>query len=515
MGRYRIIIGTCLRAGAREAAEAVKAAWAFVRRALTGIVFISILITGGVSCTDDPLGPEEQTEQTGHGGTDGSSGSGSDDDSNGDHGSMDPDDDADNSDHGNGSDEGSGTENDGEDSETGHGDSQEGGSDDGDEDNHAGNESNAGDENGTGSNNGENGSGSEGNDDDTNGGNSDDTGGSNGEGNSTDDDHPDSDDGDGDSWDVDMLRISYFPYYRPVDESSVPDETFRMLNVAVYAFGRVQSDCSIELPDKKYMTKLVERGHQNGCKVTLSFTGKTDVLSAISTNESKRTKLIDNLIDIVKNYDLDGVDNNWEFPSQSNGSAAGNLMLMRSLRERLDGIRKGMLLSMAIPSGKTVNANTRAIEDELADVCDWLGIMAYDDYSTSVEGRHHSPFELLEKGIEYWAGTRGMPKAKLVGGIPVYGRPSGMTQTGTVFSYKTILEKGGDPDSDYTYVTSTAYEDGKTPFMIYYNGRPTVRRKVRLCMDKGLGGYMFWETGEDAHDSRSLIRAAWLESIAD
>ena len=69
-----------------------------------------------------------------------------------------------------------------------------------------------------------------------------------------------------------------------------------------------------------------------------------------------------------------------------------------------------------------------------------------------------------------------MPKEKAVLGFPAYGRPSGITQTGTVLTYRNILGRGGSPQSDSAVVTNGDF----TNYTIYYNGQPTVKTKAIL-----------------------------------
>ena len=96
-----------------------------------------------------------------------------------------------------------------------------------------------------------------------------------------------------------------------------------------------------------------------------------------------------------------------------------------------------------------------------------------------------------------------MPPAKCVLGAPAYGRPSGITQSGTVLTYKSILAQGGDPQSDSAIVTA----GGFTNYTIYYNGQPTIKNKAKLAKDIA-NGIMFWEMGQDAIDNNALLKAA-------
>ncbi len=128
--------------------------------------------------------------------------------------------------------------------------------------------------------------------------------------------------------------------------------------------------------------------------------------------------------------------------------------------------------------------------------------MAYDDFNTSVPYKQHSDMALANVCTNYWINTRGMPKSKFVLGLPGYGRPSGITQSGTILTYSGILGQGGNPLSDSAIVTA----GGFTNYTIYYNGTKTIKNKTMLAFQQG-NGVMLWEKGQDAHDGNSLLKA--------
>jgi hypothetical protein len=53
-------------------------------------------------------------------------------------------------------------------------------------------------------------------------------------------------------------------------------------------------------------------------------------------------------------------------------------------------------------------------------------------------------------------------------------------------------------------VTSSGWA---TPYMIYYNGTPTIKLKTIAAKQRG-NGVMLWEKGQDANDANSLLKAA-------
>lgn len=305
-------------------------------------------------------------------------------------------------------------------------------------------------------------------------------------------------------------KIAYFPDYRNFDPVSIPDETLKMLDVACFAFATIQPDNTAKIGDSGQLMVLVNRCHKLGVKVLLSLSGDSELFRKMTGLKSTRAIFEKSVMDIVSRYNLDGVDNDWEYPSSASTSAVGNLNLMREFSNLLHADGSEKLLTMAITPGKYEGSYSDGILNDVFDCVDWFNVMVYDDFSTKVAGINHSPFSLMEIAYEYWVNKRRLPKEKFVGGLPCYGRPSGMTQSGTVKTYSSILDQGGDPDADEAVVSSTNYPS----YTIYYNGRPTIRKKVAYCLEKGVGGYFFWEAGQDKCDDRSLIKAAYEEVCA-
>lgn len=300
--------------------------------------------------------------------------------------------------------------------------------------------------------------------------------------------------------------VGYFPSYRNLAE--VPDVKFRMTSCVVYAFYTVNNSGGLSAPPAPAASLVAvrDKARLNNAKIFLGINdgsgdGKTNFKNMAATATGRNT-FIKEVMNTVRANNLDGVDMDWEFPSTTDGTDASFTLLMKELSDSLH--RDGRYyLSAAIVSGKYAGGNRDAIRNELFPFVDLFNIMAYDDFSTSVPYKHHSDYALAQTCLNYWLTTRGMPASKCVLGLPAYGRPSGITQTGTVLSYKAILAQGGNPQFDSAQVTS----GGFTNYMIYYNGQYTIKRKARLAKDIA-AGVMMWEKWQDAADNNSLLKAA-------
>jgi GH18 family chitinase len=295
--------------------------------------------------------------------------------------------------------------------------------------------------------------------------------------------------------------VGYFPSYRSV--ASVPDVKFRMCNVINYAFATVNSSGNAVLGNSSHLLEVKTKAKTNGAKVFLSISGVAADFKNMSASVGARTSFINQVMNMVRTYGLDGVDVDWEFPRTDDGTDITYTALMKQFSDSCHMGSK-YYLTAAITAGKYAGAIRDAIKSELwqGNYVDWFNIMSYDDFSTTLPYKQHCDYALATTSINYWINTRGLPATKAVLGIAGYGRPSGITQSGTVLSYNDILLQGANPQSDSAIVTA----GGFTNYTIYYNGLATVKKKAMLAKQSA-NGIMIWEKSHDAHDNNSLLKA--------
>ena len=293
--------------------------------------------------------------------------------------------------------------------------------------------------------------------------------------------------------------VGYFPYYRNV--AAVPDVKFKMTNVVNYAFFTVTAT-GLTLNNPSVFTAVVAKAKLNNAKIFMSVNGAAADFKTTTATPSSRTNFIINIMGNVRQYVLDGVDIDWEFPTTTDGTDIQFTALMKELSDSLHTNGK-YYLTAAITPGKYAGSIRDAIQTVIFNYVDWFNVMVYDDFSSTVPYKHHSDMALVNTSINYWLTTRGMPASKYVLGIPGYGRPSGITQSNTVLSYKDILGQGASALSDSAIVTSVGFP---TPYTVYYNGQPTVKLKTMQAKMRG-NGVMLWEKGQDTNDNTSLLKA--------
>ncbi len=296
--------------------------------------------------------------------------------------------------------------------------------------------------------------------------------------------------------------VGYFPSYKVV--ADVPDVKFKMCNVVNYAFATVTNTGNLSLGSAAHLTSLKTKAKANGAKVFISVSGLEADFKTMAVGTSGRTSFINQIMNLVRTYGLDGVDMDWEFPRTSDGTDITFTALMKQLSDSCHTGSK-YYLTAAITAGKYAGAVRDGISSELwiGNYVDWFNIMSYDDFSNMVPYQHHTNLALSNVSMNYWVGTRSMPASKAVLGIAGYGRASGMTQTGTTLGFGSIVsQQASNAFTDSAIVSNGTFLN----YTIYYNGIPTVKKKAMLAKQRG-NGIMIWEKSQDAHDNNSLLKA--------
>lgn len=272
---------------------------------------------------------------------------------------------------------------------------------------------------------------------------------------------------------------------------------FDQLTHVIYAFlipGDDGTLIGIEEPEK--LRALVAAAHAEGVEVSVAVGGWSYKNVPLQGNFEKmagdvnsRKLFVKNTVQFLKDYNLDGLDLDWEFPTASAPYEA----LVRDLSLALDA--EGMSLSAAL-NGAWSETGAPFVSSLVTDTCltyfDFINIMAYDADPT---GPGHSPLSFADTSIQYWA-KRGVPREKIIIGVPFYGAP-GWVQ------YRDLVRD--NPDNawrDRAEIVVGTW--GRIP--VYYNGVATIQEKTRLALLKA-GGVMIFDINEDTADSTSLLSA--------
>lgn len=270
-------------------------------------------------------------------------------------------------------------------------------------------------------------------------------------------------------------------------------------------------------------------------KTMLSIGGWTysAVFPQAASTDANRKNFAKTSVTLMKDWGFDGIDIDWEYPSDAT-QAANFVTLLKAVRAELDAYSQQYAngyhfqLSIAAPAGAT-QYNTLKLS-EMAPILDTINLMAYDYAgSWSTTSGHQAnlynsnaattPFN-TDSAIKAYI-KAGVPANKIVLGMPIYGRAfestngigqaysgigGGSWESG-VWDYKDLPKAGATVKYDEVAGATYSY-DPATKELISFDTPDMITKKVAYLKQNGLAGSMFWEASGDKQGKDSLINTS-------
>ena len=295
---------------------------------------------------------------------------------------------------------------------------------------------------------------------------------------------------------------------------------YNSLTHIIHAFAWPNADGSISSDDDVVDTALINTTHRAGRKILLSIGGagttQTENYATVTTDSGLRKAFINNIVSHLSAFHYDGADLDWEGPSTL-AQKANEAAFVKELRTAFRTLDTTWLISMAIGasdwSGQWRDFAT------LTQYVDWFSAMEYDFHGSwsSISGLN-APLMIgtdpaadpdaysIVQSIQYLAGTRAIPKDKLVLGLPFYGKSFGTSTLYNRYSgeadlaYSAILDtlKNGtwtyiwDSGSNAPYYTSSSPAK-----LITLDDSASIALKCQYAKTQGLSGMMIWVISQD------------------
>ena len=298
--------------------------------------------------------------------------------------------------------------------------------------------------------------------------------------------------------------------------SNLNDLNYDMITHVMAAFANpdITGDMSYSGYD---MNTFVSNVHGNGAKAIISIGGggdyswgsKVSIYETLFETAASRTDFIHKIMNYVRDYDFDGLDNDIE----GNALALSNFNVFT--QELGDSIHAaGLEYSAAIGVGGSWGANYWA--DESLAKMDFIMTMSYGgvgNWNYAIKNDDHT-FEKMKSDMEYFTITKGISIEKVVGGIPFYSVEFPATAQSNYNDYhKTICSIYSDSfyDDQNPFHSDTLTSPEGHP--VYVNSIETIERKITYCDNNG-GGIMIWEAGQDCYDGSISIQDSMYAFIA-
>ena len=285
--------------------------------------------------------------------------------------------------------------------------------------------------------------------------------------------------------------VGYLPSYRFDSNEKIDYCKLTHLNLA---FANPGSNGKLIINDFSGVV-VRARNENSNIKIYISIGGGylTDEQASIWSNsidiKDNRPIIINEIVNFVVDNSLDGVDVDLEWQYVTSGYSDFVIELKSALST------KGKSMTAALP-GTTKFDN---ITEEALQTFDFINIMAYDftgPWNPTASGQHSSYNNAIES-INFWKNT-GVSQSKLTLGVPFYGYDFSNSSNVTSFTFGQMVS------------TNNSYSEIDNVDMKFYNGRPTIKSKVKLASEQ-VSGIMIWELGQDSFSDYSLLKTIHKE----
>ncbi|KAJ7089256.1 glycoside hydrolase family 18 protein [Mycena belliarum] len=359
----------------------------------------------------------------------------------------------------------------------------------------------------------------------------------------------------------DVVASAWYPGWVDFTASSISWDKY---NAMTFAFGLTTSDVNtIEVGNNATLPEFVSAAKDHGVAALLSiggWTGSQYFSPAVATPDS-RTAFVNTVLGLVKQYDLDGIDFDWEYPgrkdlgmtcNQVNSADSANFLLFLQELRKTD-VGKNLTLTAAV--GLTpFSDGTAPMTDvsQFAAVLDRIAIMSYDIWGQfSATAGPNAPLDdscaptkagSATSAVKAWTSAK-FPANQITLGVAAYGHSFNVTSTAAKAGSNSLalypaFEKapmattvdscGGTESVDDTIPFADLISKGflnsngtaadgmlsvfdscsQTPFvynpqsglLVSYDDATSFAAKGKFINDQGLGGFAVWESTGDKDD---------------
>ncbi|KAF2807043.1 chitinase 1 precursor [Mytilinidion resinicola] len=335
----------------------------------------------------------------------------------------------------------------------------------------------------------------------------------------------------------------YYPNWRIYKNQPPSSLNLDVISHVFYAFAWVKTDGTIYLSDE-WADSQIDVDGVKGClnafaalkkkytvlRVILSVGGGgkgSETFAEAARTPASRERFAQTARDLCIQYNLDGIDIDWEHPADPQ---QGNdyVQLLATLRAFLPAPR--FTLSSALPAGEWALRNINLAN--AAQYLDLINLMSYDFSGPWVKAcGHHAQLYTPQvphnddasischSAVAYIL-KQGVSPNKLLLGVPAYGRSflnthgvghpfSGTAGEEGTFEYKDLPRPGTQELVDEQ--VGAAYCVGGDGGFITYDNPQTVKMKANYAKQNGLAGLFYWTgTGDSSDTARSLAYNGYI-----
>ncbi|HOZ50646.1 MAG TPA: glycosyl hydrolase family 18 protein [Chitinophagaceae bacterium] len=353
--------------------------------------------------------------------------------------------------------------------------------------------------------------------------------------------------------------IGYYPNWQWYDRGQLVKPTtiqYSKYSIINYAFFKPETDGSItstdawadqnlllgqinwSAPPNTYYpnTSIIDLAHNAGTKVLPSIGGWTlsNNFSSIAASATKRNNFAHGCCELIRTYQFDGIDIDWEYPGYAPNSGTINdkinfTIFLQQIRDSLTTLglqnNKNYMLTICIGASRQ---NMLEVEwNNITNIVDIINLMSYDFFgSWDAVANHNSPLHKplqgdptfnLDSAVTYLLDHYQLPPNKLAAGLAFYGRSAKTSSTPLLFSsitgvdnitfsaddgtplYYNIVAKQNlftrhwDPNAQVPYLLG----NGSLHTFVSYDDKESIALKANYIKNKNLRGVIIWEITGD------------------
>lgn len=258
----------------------------------------------------------------------------------------------------------------------------------------------------------------------------------------------------------------------------------------------------------------IEWAHSNGYKIWPMISNSDagiKVTSTILNSYSKRQELIQSIVEKCAQYEIDGINIDFENMYQADKDKFSRFII--ELAPRMQEMGIVLSVDVTAPDGDP-NWSLCYNRNVIGDVADYLVFMGYDQYGTSsAKPGTTAGLNWVEKSLQKIIQYDEVDTEKIILGMPFYTRQWTVASDGTIKDRSTVsmmnikipnnVEKQWDEDLKQYYIE---YASGKNTIKMWIEDGASIKEKVALVAKYKLGGTSGWRKDMETSNVWAIIK---------
>ena len=307
----------------------------------------------------------------------------------------------------------------------------------------------------------------------------------------------------------------FWDYYSKYVQA--PDRTGQVIegvNVVSPTFFYIDSNGNLKNKIGESGKKYIEWAHSNGYKVWPAIQNDEagiKVTSTILNSYTKRQELIENIVDVCVEYQLDGINIDFENMYQADKDKFSRFII--ELDPRMKELGVVLSVDVTAPDG---DANWSLCYDRnvIGHVADYLIFMAYDQYgASSTKPGTTAGYNWIETNLKKIIEYDEVKADKIILALPFYTRKWKVNSNGELVEKPSVVsmlnikipngvEKQWNEDVQQYYIE---YADGKDTVKMWIEDGTSITSKVSLVSKYGLAGTSGWRKDMETSNVWTII----------